>query len=119
MNRGSALSQRHHRLAYTGIIAAVVLMIGLLAMNFPIFLDDFDQYGWQIRCGTGYVTDLTQAAAAVGDTDYVDRCETALLMRRMWTMPMTVLSGTVLLAVLVAAATTSARESLHPHHNNA
>nr|WP_234794226.1 hypothetical protein [Mycolicibacterium flavescens] len=106
-------------MAYTGIIAAVVLIFGLLAMNFPVFLDDYDQYGWQIKCGTGYLTDLTQAAAAGGDVNYVDQCESALLVRRMWTMPLTVISGTILLAVLVAAATTSARESLLPHHTDA
>lgn len=113
------MEQRHHRLAYTGIVSAVVLAVGLLAMNFPVFLEAYDQYGWQIKCGTGYLTDLTQAAAAVGDQNYVDQCETALLVRRLWTMPMAVLGATVMLAVLVASATTSARESLEPHRNNA
>jgi hypothetical protein len=108
------LQQRHHRLAYSGIVAAVVLGIGLFALNFPVFLDDYDQWGWQINCGTGYDSDLTQAAATVGDKDYVDRCETALLVRRAWTFPLVVLGGTVLLVVLVASATTSARESLVP-----
>lgn len=106
------MQKRHHRLAYTGIIAAVVLGIGLFALNFPVFLDDFDQYGWQIKCGTGYFADLTQAAQAVGEKNYVDDCETALLLRRAWTFPLVVLGGTVLLATLVASATTSARESL-------
>jgi hypothetical protein len=113
------LHDRHHRLAYTGIVAGAVLAAGLLAMNFPVFLDAYDQYGWQIKCGTGYVTDLTQAAAAVGETSYVDQCESALLTRRLWTMPMAILGGTVLLTVLVASATTSARESLVPHRDNA
>lgn len=113
------MEQRHHRLAYTAIVSAVVLAVGLLAMNFPVFLEAYDQYGWQIKCGTGYLTDLTQAAAAVGDQNYVDQCETALLVRRLWTMPMAVLGATVMLAVLVASATTSARESLEPHRNNA
>ena len=31
------MSKRHHRLAYTGIVAAIVLVIALLAMNFPVF----------------------------------------------------------------------------------
>lgn len=113
------MQQRHHRLAYTGIVSAVVLAVGLLAMNFPVFLDAYDQYGWQIKCGTGYLTDLTQAAAAVGDENYVDQCETALLLRRLWTMPMAILGGTVGLAALVASATTSARETLVPHRDNA
>nr|WP_240630624.1 hypothetical protein [Mycolicibacterium sp. GF69] len=100
------------------MIAAVLLVIALLALNFPVFLDSYDQYGWQIKCGTGYVTDLTQAAATVGDANYVDQCETALLTRRMWAMPIAVLAGAVLLAVVVASATTSARESLQPHRNH-
>lgn len=113
------MQQRHHRLAYTGIIAAVVLGIGLFALNFPVFLGDYDQYGWQIKCGTGYLSDLSQAAAAVSGTNYVDKCETALLLRRAWTFPLVVLGGTVLLVTLVASAATSARESLVSHRENA
>jgi hypothetical protein len=113
------LESRHHRLAYTGIAAAVILAIGLLAMNFPVFLDDFDQWGFQIKCGTGYVSDLSQAAAAVGERNYADECETALLMRRLWTIPLVTLGTLVVLVVLVASATTSARESLAAaHHEN-
>jgi hypothetical protein len=106
------LQLRHHRLAYTGIAAAVILGIGLLALNFPVFLDDYDQWGWQINCGTGYVSELTQAAAAIGDKNYVEECQTALLLRRIWAIPLVVVGGVVVLAVLVASATTSARESL-------
>jgi hypothetical protein len=113
------LHQRHHRLAYTGIVCAVVLAIGLIAMNFPVFIDAFDQWGFQIKCGTGYATDLTQAGAAAGDHSYVDSCETALLMRRLWTIPLIVISGLVLLAVTVASAVTSAHESLVPHRETA
>jgi hypothetical protein len=107
----------HHRLAYTGIVAAVAVAIGLLAMNFPVFLDDYDQWGWQIKCGTGYATDLTQATAAVGDHDYPEQCETALLVRRLWTLPLVVIGGTVGLAVLVASAATSVRESQLAHRD--
>jgi hypothetical protein len=106
------LHDRHHRLAYTGIVAGAVLAAGLLAMNFPVFLDAYDQYGWQIKCGTGYITDLTQATAAVGEQNYVDQCGNALLLRRLWTIPLAIIGGAVVLAVLVASATTSARESL-------
>jgi len=113
------LQQRHHRLAYTGIVAAVVLAAGLFALNFPVFLDDYDQWGWQIKCGTGYVSELSQAAAAVGDNNYVDECETALLMRRMWTIPLVVVGGAVLLAVVVASASLSGRESLVPRRDTA
>nr|WP_090340724.1 hypothetical protein [Mycolicibacterium malmesburyense]CRL70228.1 transmembrane protein [Mycolicibacterium malmesburyense] len=113
------MSDHHHRLAWTGIIAAVVLAGALLALNFPVFLDSYDQYGFQIKCGTGYLSDLTQAAAAAGGADYVDRCETALLTRRLWTIPLALLGGAALLTALVASATTSARESLQQHHHNA
>ena len=113
------MSQRHHRLAYTGIVCGVLAVFGLIALNFPVFLDAFDQYGFQIKCGTGYATDLTQAAATAGQHDFVDQCETALLIRRMWTIPLVTISGLVLLAVTTASAITSARESLVPHRDTA
>src|SRR6185312_3816774 len=81
----------------------VLIVVGLLALNFPVFLDDFDQYGFQIKCGTGFATDLSQAAAAAGDHSYVDQCETAILVRRLWTIPL-VLIGSIVLALLVAVA---------------
>lgn len=113
------MDKRHHRLAYTGITAAVVLGIALFALNFPVFLDDFDQWGFQIKCGTGYISDLTQAASAIGEKNYVDACESALLMRRLWTLPLVVLSATVLLIVVVASAMTSVRETIAAHHHDA
>jgi hypothetical protein len=113
------LDQRHHRLAYTGIACAVVVGIGLLALNFPVFLDAFDHWGFQIKCGTGYAADLTQAAAAGGDQNFVDQCETALLMRRLWTVPLVAIGGLVLVVVLAASALTSARESLVPQRDTA
>ncbi|BBX05033.1 hypothetical protein BST36_24570 [Mycolicibacterium moriokaense] len=113
------MQQRHHRLAYAGIAAATVLAVGLLALNFPVFIDAFDQWGWQIKCGTGYSTDLTQAAASTGDGNYVEQCETALLMRRLWTIPLVVIAGVVLIVVSVASATTSARETLSVYRETA
>jgi H+/Cl- antiporter ClcA len=113
------LHQRHHRLAYTGIVCGVLVAIGLIALNFPVFLDAYDQWGFQIKCGTGYATDLTQAAATVGQDNFVDKCETALLMRRMWAIPLVAICGLVLLAVTVASAITSARETLVPHRDTA
>jgi hypothetical protein len=115
-----SVTQRHHRLAYTGILCAVLLIVGLIALNFPVFLGDYDRFGFQIKCGTGYATDLTQAAAATaGERNFADECETALLMRRMWTIPLVAVSALVLLAVVTASAITSARESPVPHRENA
>jgi hypothetical protein len=113
------LSERHHRLANTGIVCGVLVVIGLIALNFPVFIDAFDQYGFQVKCGTGYLTDLSQAAAAAGEHNYVDQCETALLMRRLWTIPLVAISALVVLAVTVVSAVTSARESLVPHSDSA
>jgi hypothetical protein len=113
------LDQRHHRLAYTGVVCGVLVVFGLIALNFPVFLDAYDQWGFQVKCGTGYAADLTQAAATVGQDNYVDKCETALLMRRMWTIPLVAICGLVLLAVTVASAITSAREPLVPHRDTA
>jgi H+/Cl- antiporter ClcA len=112
-----SVQHRHHRLAYTGIVCGILLVIGLIALNFPVFLDAYDQWGFQIKCGTGYVTDLTQAAAAAGEHNYVEQCETALLMRRMWTIPLVAVSGLVVLVVTVASAIASARESLVPYRD--
>jgi H+/Cl- antiporter ClcA len=113
------LQSRHHRLAYTGIVCGVLLIIGLIALNFPVFLDAYDQWGFQIKCGTGYITDLAQAADNVGQHNYVDKCETALLLRRLWAIPLVAVSGLIVLAVTVASAVASARESLAPHRDTA
>jgi hypothetical protein len=113
------LEQRHHRLAYTGVVCGVLVVFGLIALNFPVFLDAYDQWGFQVKCGTGYSTDLTQAAATVGPYNFVDKCETALLVRRMWAVPLVAICGLVLLAVTVASAITSARETLVPHRDSA
>ena len=100
----------NHRAAYAAIISAILLCIGLFALRFPVFIDDYDQWGWQVNCGTGFTADLTQATAADGDKNFADECETALLVRRMWTIPLVVLGSVALLGVLVATAATSARE---------
>ena len=106
------MNQRHHRLAYTGIVSAAVLVIGLFALRFSVFLDDYDKWGWQINCGTGYVSELTQATAATGPKDYVDECESAVMLRRMWTIPLVVLGAFALLTAVVASAITAGSESL-------
>ena len=93
----------HRRAFYTGVGCIVVMVAGLIALNFPVFIDAFDHYGFQIKCGTGFATDLSQAAVA-GQRTYVEQCEKALLTRRLWTIP-PVVTGAMLLA-LTAAVTT-------------
>ncbi len=81
-------SQRRAILA-TGV---VLLACGLLALRFPVFLGEFDRWGFQIHCGSALHNDLTQAVIAdSAGTDFVDRCHTALAVRRAWTAPLAVL----------------------------
>lgn len=101
----------HHRAYYLGVLSVFLIVGGLLALNFPVFLDAYDQFGFQIKCGTGFFANLTQAAEASGG-DYVGQCETALTLRRLWTIPLVVI-GSILLAVIVfVAATIWGRESV-------
>ena len=101
----------HHRAFYLGVLSVVMIVVGLLALRFPVFIDVYDQWGWQIKCGTGFGTDLTQAASATGG-DYVGRCETALMLRRMWAIPMVAIGSILFAGLILVAATVWGRESL-------
>jgi hypothetical protein len=101
----------HHRAFYLGVLAVVLIATGLIALNFPVFIDAYDQFGFQIKCGTGYVASLSQAAAASGG-DHVGQCETALRVRRLWTIPMIAVGSIILAIVVFVAATVWGRESV-------
>jgi hypothetical protein len=105
------LHHYHHRAFYVGIGSVGLIVVGLLALNFPVFLDAYDQWGWQIKCGTGYSSDLSQAADASGG-NYVDQCGTALMLRRIWAIPLVVIGSIVFLGVVLVAATVWGRESV-------
>jgi hypothetical protein len=105
------LHHYHHRAFYLGILAVVLIAVGLLALNFPVFLDSYDQFGFQIKCGSGFSSNLTQAAEATGG-DYIGQCETALLMRRLWAVPLVVIGSALLAVVVLVAATVWGRESV-------
>lgn len=108
----------HHRAFYLGILSVVLIVVGLVALNFPVFIDAFDQWGWQIKCGTGYSANLTQAAEANGG-NYVDQCGTALMLRRIWAIPMVVIGSIVLVGLALVAATMWGRESVFGEDQNA
>ncbi|OBG85697.1 hypothetical protein A5733_24800 [Mycobacterium sp. NS-7484] len=101
-----------YRAVYIGLAGAVVLAIGLYLMSMPVYLDDFDQYGMQIPCGSGFSAHLVQATAA--GQEYVDKCGSALMVRRLWTIPVVALGALALIAVLFRAATSSAHDTLLP-----
>ncbi|OBF52775.1 hypothetical protein A5756_17195 [Mycobacterium sp. 852002-53434_SCH5985345] len=113
-------------------VAVVALTAGLFALRFPVFIDAYDQYGWQVKCGSGFTTDLTQASGAVNGpdhvasstgapgTNYVARCDDALMIRRAWAIPTAALGG---LTLTWLAAMALARDRRHTgvgsHHQNA
>ena len=86
------------------ILAVGVLLVmgGLFALQFPVFLGDFDHWGFQINCGSGFHSALTQAVIAdSAGTHFVDRCHTALAMRRCWTIPLPVTGALLVSALLI------------------
>jgi hypothetical protein len=86
------------------ILAVGVLLVmgGLIALRFPVFLGDFDQWGFQINCGSGLQSALTQAVIAdAAGTHFVDRCHTALAMRRGWTIALPVTRALLVSALLI------------------
>jgi hypothetical protein len=105
------LHHYHHRAFYFGVVSVALIVVGLLALNFPVFLDAYDQWGWQIKCGTGFSSDLTQAEAASGG-NYIDQCGTALMLRRMWAIPLVAIGSVMFAGVVLVAATVWGRESV-------
>lgn len=92
------------------VAAAAVLALagGLFALRLPVFIDAYDQFGWQVKCGSGFTTDLIQASSAdqaVGapSSNYVGQCSTALMMRRLWAIPLAALGGLALTALTTSA----------------
>lgn len=89
---------------YIGIGGAILMAIGLFALRFPVLIDGYDQWGWQVECGSGFVANLTQAEnAAVDGTDFVASCQNALLTRRLWTIPLIAAGVVAMVAVLLTA----------------
>ena len=86
-------------------VACALVAAGLLALNFPVFLDAYDQWGWQIKCGTGYNTNLDQAriaSQASPQNNFVDECQSALGTRRAWAIPIAVAGWVMLSGIAVA-----------------
>jgi hypothetical protein len=45
------LHHYHYRAFYIGVLSVILIVIGLLALNFPVFIDAYDQWGWQLLAG--------------------------------------------------------------------
>jgi hypothetical protein len=86
------------RAAVFGFVGAALIVVGLLALWFPVHLGLYDPWGMPISCGRGINATLSQAPEAQ-QVDVVGRCESALLVRRLWAIPSAV-AGWILLTVV-------------------
>jgi len=80
-----------------GLLAMVVVGVGVVMLCWPVHLDAYDRWGFQISCGSGLATDDSQAAAADGEAgahrDDVDRCHAAVRHRRVGATVLLILGG--------------------------
>ena len=83
------------------IIVAGFILIGFLGMWWPVYLSEFDQYGIQIDCGSGFVIDLAQAQRADDSGGLAEQCDAAVVVRRAWSIPLMVAGTAVLTTSLV------------------
>lgn len=79
------------------IVAVALLTFGLLALRWPVYLPQYDPWGVQIKCGSGFSADLVQATFAGA----ADRCQHALAVRRVWAIPVAVLGWLIVVALVV------------------
>ena len=90
-----------HRQTYLGVAGLLLAVVGLAALLYPIYLDQYDHYGIEVNCGTGLRSDLTQAAQAENH-GLVSQCDTALLLRRSLAIP-AIAIGWVLITVFLVS----------------
>ena len=81
-----------------GVVGLVLAVIGLAALWFPVDLDQNDMYGFPIKCGNGFSSNLTQVAES---TDLIAKCDSALLMRRIWAIPLLAIGWLLEVAFLI------------------
>jgi hypothetical protein len=99
--RRSALANMSTRRLLVLAAGLFLLTSGLFALWMPVFLGDFDQWGFRIKCGSGLSSALSQAEIADSTgAHFVDRCGTAIAVRRAWTIPLAV-TGTLFLSALL------------------
>ena len=89
-----------NRQVVLGVVGAALIAAGLLALWFPVLLNQYDLWGMQISCGRGFNASLSQAPAAK-DATFAGQCGSALLLRRLWAIPSAVI-GWVILTITAA-----------------
>ena len=96
----AALLNMSNRRFFVFAAGITLLVGGLLALRFPVFLPNFDQWGFQINCGSGFPDRVDAAGIAdSGAGQFIDECHTAVAIRRAWAIPVT-MAGALLLSAL-------------------
>jgi hypothetical protein len=98
--------------------AVVLIAVGLLALNVPVFINRYDQFGSQVNCGNGFSADLGQASIAdhggtdpqaggpavtraASEGDFVAQCQLALSIRRSWAIPTAAIGWLIFTALVM------------------
>jgi hypothetical protein len=81
-----------------GAAGLALALFGLMALWFPVYLDQYDLYGVKVACGNGFSSNLNQAAQA----NLVTNCDTALLVRRAWAIPSVAFGWLLVMGFLLA-----------------
>lgn len=103
--------------AFTGLVGAVALIVGLAFMMMTVTLDAGSIGGGQISCGSAFELDLgaarhedqvneigrtlTGGEAMFDETDHAADCRSAVTTRRVWSIPLAVLGAVMLLGAIV------------------
>jgi hypothetical protein len=86
-----------------GLVGALLVALGLMALWWPVYIDQYDQYGVQISCGSGFSAGISADALTGPDGHHVvERCGTALLLRRVWAIPAALLGWLLVTGFLIA-----------------
>ncbi len=102
-----------NRQVMLGILGAVLVVAGLSALWIPVHLGQYDRWGMQVSCGRGFSASLPLPADTNG-TDYAGQCGTALLVRRLWAIPVATVGWVIVMltaAIWVRSAPDEPEES--------
>lgn len=77
-------------------VAASVIAVGVVALCWPVSLELYDRWGFQIICGSGLSGDYTQADTSGN----VAECRSAIWTRRAWAGSLAVLGAAGMVALM-------------------
>lgn len=100
-----------HRQIYIGIFGLIIGLIGIAAMLFPVYLDQFDLYGIQVSCGNGFGFHLHG-----DDAGLASRCGTAVMIRRLWAIPTVAVGGLIVAWFVMMWARAQHEDAAEPPH---